>query len=473
MEQASLAVVTALAYQNKKYDEAYRYVTRLLLMLQGEKLGEATELATSLDFRTDRKLLAPGDPINVVIEPLFSLPGKLSPAYAVRLSLRSSKGEKIRDLAKLEVPDLKPIKHSIATDKLEPGRYQVGYELVGADGKTLAHCSRDFQVDREFKPKLEALKKQAERLKEQQLAGKGPRQKAAVETVAFVADILDRATRQYVAPMLRNCSPMTTRLGILTLTQYDSDLFDLERDLTTASQLAEELLAGKDPLASRTGHLRLAYLSSVDNTYQPFRVYVPKDCKPGKECPLIVGLHGATGDENTYMDRYLERGTRKPLFSKLAEERGYLLVTPNGRGAFGLYVDRSEKDVLDVLERVKSIYSVNPKQVFLTGHSMGGSGTWLLGFKHSQLFAALAPVAGQPPPRQEIPFAKAPEKPVLFFAGTRDTLVPPEVTRPLAEKAKKELKHFKYVETADDHFVIGITTMPAIFDFFNAHRGKK
>ncbi len=472
-EQLRLVVPTARAFQTKKYDDAYRYVTRLLLSRQGVELGEASELATSLDFRLDRKLLAPGDPLTVLIDPLFSLPAELSRPYTIRLTLRSGTGTRIADLARLEYPAPRSIKHPLQTGKLTPGRYQAGYELLSPDGKTLVECSRDFVVDGAFKPRLEALKKQGERLKELKLADKGPQQKSAVETVAFVADILDRATRRYVAPMLKSCSPMTTKLRGLDLSRYDSDLFDVERDLTLASQLAEDLLAGKNPLATRTGNLRLAYLSSVDQTYQPYRVHVPKDYKPGKEYPVIMALHGATGDENTYMDRYLERGTRVSLFPKLGEERGYILVSPNGRGAFGLYVDNSEKDVLDVLERIKALYTVNPKQVYLTGHSMGGGGTWRLGFKHSQLFAALAPVAGQPLPNQEVALAADPNKPVLFFAGTRDVLVPPEVTRPLAEKVKKQLKNFKYVETVDDHFVIGVTTMPAIFDFFDAQRGKK
>lgn len=472
-EQLRLVVPTAQAYQAKKYDDAYRLVSRFLLAGQGVELGEASELATSLDFRLDRKLIAPGDPLTVLIEPLFSLPHEPKQPYTVQLTLLTVKGETVADTVRREMKELHTMQHPLQTGNLEPGRYTVGYQLVGPDGKTLAECSRDFVVHRDIKPRLQTLQKQVAHLKEIKASERGAQQKAAVETVGFVAEILDRATREYVAPMLKNCSPMTAKLRGLSLRGYDSDLFDIERDLATASELAEDLLAGKNSLSTRTGNLRLAYLSSVDQTYQPYRVYVPKDYKPGREYPLIVALHGATGDENTYMDRYLQRGSTTPLFSNLAEERGYLLVTPNGRGAFGMYLDNSEKDVLDVLERVKAIYTINPRQVFLTGHSMGGSGTWMLGFKHRELFAALAPVAGQPPLTQTIPFTNAPDKPVLFFAGTRDTLVPPEATRVLSERAKKELKNFDYVEKDDDHFYIGVTTMPAVFDFFDGQRRKK
>ncbi len=471
--QQRLVVPTFQAYQAKKYDDAYRLVSRLLLAGQGVELGEASELATALDFRLDRKLIAPGDPLTILVEPLFSLPHELKQAYTIQLTLLGAGGEKLVKLVKPQLGELRSVKHPLDTGSMQPGRYSVHYELVAPDGKTLVECSRDFLVRGDFKPRLEALQQQLARLKEMKVSDQGPRHRAAVETIGFVADILQRATREYVAPMLKSCNPMTTKLRGLSLKGYDSDLFDVDRDLTLAGQLAEDLLAGKDPLATRTGNMRLAYLSSIDNTYQPYRVHVPKDYQPGKPYPLIMALHGATGDENTYMDRYVQRGTTTPLFPRLAEERGYILVTPNGRGAFGMYVNNSEKDVLDVLERVKAICSINPKQVYLTGHSMGGSGTWMLGFKHSDQFAALAPVAGQPPVTQAIPFANAPDKPVLFFAGTRDTLVPPEATRILADKARKELKHFQYVETTDDHFYIGVTTMPAIFDFFDGQRGKR
>src|SRR5262249_60036957 len=121
---------------------------------------------------------------------------------------------------------------------------------------------------------------------------------------------------------------------------------------------------------------------------------------------------------------------------------GYLLVTPNGRGAFGLYVEDSEKDVLDVLERVKKVYAVNPKEVFLTGHSMGGSGTWLIGFRHPDLFAGLAPVAGRPTDAGGIRFKKAPDMPVIFFGGGKGVLGTPHSTRALAQPAREERKEF-------------------------------
>src|SRR5262249_61315620 len=105
---------------------------------------------------------------------------------------------------------------------------------------------------------------------------------------------------------------------------------------------------------------------------------------------------------------------------------------------------------------------VHPQQVFLTGHSMGAVGTWLIGFRHPERFAALAPLAGRPQNLKDIAMTKAPHLPVLMHHGTKDTIATIQAARDLVKVAENELKHFKYIETQDDHFVIGVTSMPAI-----------
>jgi predicted peptidase len=38
-------------------------------------------------------------------------------------------------------------------------------------------------------------------------------------------------------------------------------------------------------------------------------------------------------------------------------------------------------------------YAVDPSRVYLTGHSMGGFGTWYLAYQHPEKFAAIAPMS--------------------------------------------------------------------------------
>ena len=50
--------------------------------------------------------------------------------------------------------------------------------------------------------------------------------------------------------------------------------------------------------------------------------------------------------------------------------------------------------LLSLLADAKTRYGIDPTRVYLTGHSMGGHGTWHLGVHHPGLFAVLGPSAG-------------------------------------------------------------------------------
>jgi dienelactone hydrolase len=53
-----------------------------------------------------------------------------------------------------------------------------------------------------------------------------------------------------------------------------------------------------------------------------------------------------------------------------------------------------EEDALRVLADVRRAYKIDPDRISLTGLSMGGGGTWSIGLRHPELFAALAPICG-------------------------------------------------------------------------------
>jgi predicted peptidase len=54
----------------------------------------------------------------------------------------------------------------------------------------------------------------------------------------------------------------------------------------------------------------------------------------------------------------------------------------------------SEADVMNVIGLVRAEYRIDPRRIYLMGHSMGGFGTWWLGQKHAQLWAAIGPMSG-------------------------------------------------------------------------------
>lgn len=425
-----------------------------------------------MDFQLARRIVPAGEALEIRLQPWYAIP-KLSGSYTVRLALKSGKGETVRSLPPIQIQETRDFTASLSTSGLAPGTYAVGYELVSPAGTIIVEQSRLVDVEKGLQTRVEALRKKLARITDAKIAAKGISQAAAVESLEYIVQAAERSLKEYVATFLNLSHPMARRLRGGSMQGPFSDPLNVARDLPFAEALAEGLLAGKTVLVTRTGDMRQAYRSAVDNTLQPYRVYVPKAYTPGRALPLVVALHGATGDENTYMDRYVRRATGENVFQRLGEDRGYILVTPNGRGAYGLYTGPAEKDVLDVLDRVSKIYSVVPGQVFLMGHSMGGQGTWVLGFKHPEKFAALAPVAGRPADLSQVAMKNAPDKPVLFCTGGRDNLATPESVKLMAEAASKDLKRFKHqVYPEDDHFVIGVNSLPAIFDFFDSLRGS-
>ena len=54
----------------------------------------------------------------------------------------------------------------------------------------------------------------------------------------------------------------------------------------------------------------------------------------------------------------------------------------------------AEQAVLQLVKHVMSQYAVNPRQVLVTGFSMGGRGTWFMSSRHSTLFTGAIVMAG-------------------------------------------------------------------------------
>jgi poly(3-hydroxybutyrate) depolymerase len=139
----------------------------------------------------------------------------------------------------------------------------------------------------------------------------------------------------------------------------------------------------------------------------------------------------------------------------------------------------SEADVMNVLATMRKEFNIDPKRIYLTGHSMGGAGTLFLASKHADLWAAAAPVAPaafmMEPTRAD--YLKSMQKtnlPLLIVQGDADTVVSANNTRRWVDTAKElGLKDFKYVEQhCVDHGPVITTSQKDIFEFFAAHSKK-
>jgi len=237
---------------------------------------------------------------------------------------------------------------------------------------------------------------------------------------------------------------------------------DLEADLHQSEQMLSAFEKGKNPYADHFGDLQKSYQSKVDGSYQPYRLYVPTDYNPSSTYPLLVLLHGMGGNENTMFDGY---GNGAVL--KVAEHHSYLVVCPKGREPASMYRGSAEQDVLDVLADVRRAYKVNPKRVYLAGHSMGAFGTWSVAADHPDLFAALGPISGG----GDIGIApKLKDVPQFVVHGDADPTVNVSQSRLMVEAMKKAGAEVKYTEVpGGNHVAVVVPEFEPMFEFFDKH----
>ena len=133
---------------------------------------------------------------------------------------------------------------------------------------------------------------------------------------------------------------------------------------------------------------------------------------------------------------------------------------------------------MNVLDMMRKEFSVDPKRIYLTGHSMGGAGTLFLGAKHANLWAAIAPVAPASfmmnNNRAEIlGKIKAGGVPVLLITGDADEVVAPSNTRMWAETLKELNVNHSYIEQPGvTHGPVITTSQKEIYDFFGKNVKK-
>ena len=127
------------------------------------------------------------------------------------------------------------------------------------------------------------------------------------------------------------------------------------------------------------------FISDIDGSVQYFGVTPPPDAtaeRPADPQSLLLTLHGASVEGRGQSNAY-------------ASKENMYIVAPTNRRPFGFdWEDWGRLDAIEVLDLASEIFNADPARVYLSGHSMGGHGTWTIGAYHAGRFAAIAPSAG-------------------------------------------------------------------------------
>ena len=145
--------------------------------------------------------------------------------------------------------------------------------------------------------------------------------------------------------------------------------------------------------------------------------YLPKDFDESKEYPLIFFLHGA-GERGDDLDVAMRHGYMKYVREE-GKEYPFIFVAP--QCPFDKYWGCYTESLIAFLEEIMETLPVDKRRVYLTGLSMGGTGSWMLAMACPEKFAALAPVCGS----GIYWYGEAVRDiPIMMYHGDCDTIVP-------------------------------------------------
>src|SRR5882757_2468560 len=121
-----------------------------------------------------------------------------------------------------------------------------------------------------------------------------------------------------------------------------------------------------------------------------FSLYVPEYYTPDRALPLVMALHGGSGNGRGFLWSWLRD----------ARSRGAILIAPTATGnssnksTWALMGDDTDTpNLARILEQVRSRWNVDSKRMLLTGMSDGGTFCYVTGFESASPFTHLAPVS--------------------------------------------------------------------------------
>ena len=429
------------ASQARKYGEALRDYYQGLAVMRSLPWTPAFEVASSLQGRLDHAIVEPGKQVAVTLAPLYASERangvKLSASLVLVPAKKEGAAEKSLGPSLAFDPAALPFTTQVTLPATPVGDYTLEVRLR-SDGDPPAGAARAAFV-KAMPVHIEALSDAVARLRNR-LAKAGKKSGSAFSTAEYALALYERADAGDINPARYN----------------------LRNEFAAANTILDALEAGRDPFAARRGDLRKAYRSAVDNTLQPYRLFIPEQYDAAKPSPLVVALHGMGGDESTLFDQY--GGTLKIE----AARAGMMVVCPKGRDSASMYRGAAEQDVMDVLAEVERDYRIDAKRIYLMGHSMGGYGTWSVAMAHPDVFAALGPISGGGDPSGMVKIKRIPE---YVVHGDDDRTVNVAQSRRMVEAGKKAGGSIVYNEVpGGSHVSVAEPSFGPMLDFFAKQR---
>jgi len=407
-----------LAFFQRKFADAIRQIDSITATVGGKDGDqEFLKKAAALRLRVEPTVVVAGSaaPVSLHIEQMY-LPGEAGEPIEGRIEVRDRLGEvKASEDFKLRFEKDRPVElvMAIRGDKAGPG---VDKKWFAEPGRYSLWIASDSFT-------------RAQKSVASALPGPSGQYTVVAESLQAVSDrnatrldairVSTPALEQTLASVKARNKLLSDAPNPENTAQYVLDPVNLSKEIAAEIGALEK---GSDPFNARKGDY-WRVLKTGDKEI-PLRVYASAALDLAKPLPLIIAFHGAGGDENMFMDAY---GAGR--LKQLADEHKFLLVTPLTY-SFGGATLGDSFDAL--LAAIGMNYSIDPKRIYVMGHSMGGGLTTSIVAARGAKIAAAAPICGfrgLPADTKDVP-------PMFVVAAELDPLATPKAVGPAAEAAK-------------------------------------
>jgi len=172
------------------------------------------------------------------------------------------------------------------------------------------------------------------------------------------------------------------------------------------------------PLSADCASEKITKESILSNGQErTYYLFVPKTVSPSTPVPLLVTLHGSGRNGLSLVEKW----------KSIASNEGVIIVGPNSQDPkrWATPVDGPEF-LHELTEALMKKYSINPRKVYLFGHSGGAVFALIISLMESEYFAATAIHAGSLRQAEGTSVIKQAKRkiPLKIFVGTQDEYFP-------------------------------------------------
>lgn len=165
--------------------------------------------------------------------------------------------------------------------------------------------------------------------------------------------------------------------------------------------------------------------------------YLPKDYEKQAAqggAPLFLFLHGAgeRGNQPTDIGKVKVHGLPKLVEQEeFAKNWRCITVSPQCKNGYAW----SPAQLMLLLDHIEKNYKVARNQIYVSGLSMGGFGTWMCLAEAPKRFAAAMPICGGAKPEWAEKYL---DIPIWDFHGTKDPVVPFALSETIVNAVKEK-----------------------------------